>query len=55
MKIKIANKVFEIHFLFEKEYLPFFASYLVEEDTPDYFLYQETYEEDNDKGFLKIE
>ena len=54
MKIKIANKVFEIHFLFEKEYLPFFASYIVDEDTPDFFVYQEAYEEDSKKGDLKI-
>lgn len=55
MKIKIAGKVFEIHFLFEKEYLPFFQSYIVDEDIPDFYIYQEPYEEDMVKGDLKIE
>ena len=54
MKIKIASKVFEIHFLFEKEYLPFFQSYIVDEDKPDFYIYQEPYEEDMEKGDLKI-
>ncbi len=54
MKIKIARKVFEIHFLFEKEYIPFFASYIVDEEAPDFLIRQEMYKEEVDKGDLKI-
>ena len=55
MKINIAGTIFEIHFLYEKEYLTYFSSYQVEEGSPDFFIYQDTYEENVDKGDLKIE
>ncbi len=55
MKIKLVRSVIEIHFLHEEEYLKFFSSYLVEDGEVDLFIYQDKYEEDEDKGERKIE
>lgn len=54
MKIKIMQAIIELHLLYESEYEDFFSSYCIEEGTPQFFIVQEAYGEESDKGDLKI-
>ncbi len=55
MKIKIARKVFEIHFLHEKDYIDFYKDYLVDEGEVDFYIYQDLYSEEVNKGEKRID
>lgn len=55
MKIKLIHTIFEIHLINQDLFRNFFAAYIIDDEKTDVYIYQDTYEEEVEKGDKKID